>query len=254
MIDDLKRLLESYQKWLIEKTEITLGDGFVKITAPYIDRHNDYIQLYAIKNKDGYILTDDGHTIADLEQSGCKLDSPKRKQLLNETLNGFGVTHDQDSLLVIANPENFPIKKHSLIQAILAVNDLFYMAESTIKSLFFEDVQGWLNNNKIEFNKKVKYTGKSGYIHNFDFVIPSTERFPARLLSTINKPTKSTAESMVFSWIDTKEARGDSALAYAVLNDSDGIFGSPVLDALRSWDVKPILWSERDSFISELRN
>ena len=39
----------------------------------------------------GFILTDDGYTIDDLELGGCKLNTPKRQDLLQITLNGFGV-------------------------------------------------------------------------------------------------------------------------------------------------------------------
>ena len=44
-----------------------------------------------------------------------------------------------------ASENNFSLRKHSLIQAMLAVNDLFYLASPIITSLFREDVEAWLN-------------------------------------------------------------------------------------------------------------
>jgi hypothetical protein len=41
---------------------------------------------------------------------------------------------------VHASPDNFPSRKHSLVQAMLAVNDMFYLAVPMVTSLFYEDV------------------------------------------------------------------------------------------------------------------
>ena len=90
-MDNLKNLIDKYYAWLKDKTVLNHIDDVAEITTPYLDRHNDYIQIYALKDRDKYKLTDDGYTIKDLQISGCSLDSPKRKKLLNAILNGYGV-------------------------------------------------------------------------------------------------------------------------------------------------------------------
>jgi Domain of unknown function DUF1828 len=84
------------------------------------------LQIYARREDGGFVLTDDSYIIHDLESSGCKLDTEKRKDLLRMTLNGFGVNLNQDAIEVHATPDNFPLRKHNLVQAMLAVNDLFF--------------------------------------------------------------------------------------------------------------------------------
>src|SRR2546429_4820113 len=79
MIQDIQRLLDAYHAWLKDKTALRQVDDWIEITTPYLDRHNDYVQIYAKKSNGSYILTDDGYTIDDLETSGCKLQSPKRQ-------------------------------------------------------------------------------------------------------------------------------------------------------------------------------
>lgn len=162
---DIEKLLEDYRDWLREKTALKEIEGtdWVEITTPYIDRHNDALQLYARRENGGYLLTDDSYTINDLEASGCLLNTAKRKDLLRLTLNGFGVRLNADALEVTASPETFPLRKHSLIQAMLAVNDLFYLAQPVVASLFFEDVVSWLDESDIRYTPKVKFTGTSGY-------------------------------------------------------------------------------------------
>ena len=95
MIKEIEALLYDYQQWLKDKTTLREVSDWVEITTPYLDRHNDYLQIYAQKRNGGYVLTDDGYVLDDLEQNGCKLESPKRQKLLKITLNGFGVQlHD----------------------------------------------------------------------------------------------------------------------------------------------------------------
>ena len=241
MIEEIQDLIDTYLKWLKDKTLLRQVKDWVEITTPYLDRHNDYLQIYAKRQNGGYLLTDDGYVLEDLQQSGCKLESAKRQALLRITLNGFGVQTKEGRLEIHASPENFAIRKHNLIQAMLAINDLFYLAVPVVASLFYEDVVAWLDLHEIRYTPKVKFTGKSGYDHLFDFVIPKSRLHPERILRTINHPNRDTAETLAFSWIDTKEVCPPDSRAYAFLNDLDQTISIPVVDVLRSYDVNPIL-------------
>ncbi|MDD5686246.1 MAG: DUF1829 domain-containing protein [Elusimicrobia bacterium] len=252
MIDEIQKLLDNYLNWLKDKTALRQVEDWVEITTPYLDRHNDYLQIYVKRDNNGYILTDDGYTIADLMQSGCELDSKKRKDLLLLTLNGFGVKMQEKSLTLHASSENFSLKKHNLVQAMLAINDLFYLAAPMVASLFFEDVTSWMNINDIRYTPRIKFTGKSGYDHLFDFVIPASKRQPERIIQTINRPNKDTAQALAFSWIDTKEVRPTNSKAYAFLNDSEQKTMPSVIEALFNYGVNPVIWSEREAIRQEL--
>lgn len=252
MIDDIQHLMNTYHAWLKDKTILREIDQYIEITTPYLDRHNDYLQIYAKRANGGFVLTDDGYIIEDLEQSGCKLESPKRQDLLKLTLNGFGVQLDGKNLQVHASPENFALRKHNLVQAMLAVNDMFYLAVPMVASLFYEDVVAWLDLHDIRYTPKVKFTGKTGYDHLFDFVIPKSRRQPERILQAINRPNRDSAQAVVLAWIDTKEVRSPDSRAYALLNDSEQLVSQAVIDALRNYDVQPVAWSQREAVREEL--
>jgi len=158
----------------------------------------------------------------------------------------------EDALEVHASPNNFALRKHNLVQAILAVNDMFYLAVPMVASLFYEDVVAWLDLHEVRYTPKVKFTGKTGYDHLFDFVIPKSRHQPERILQAINRPTRDTAQALVFAWIDTKEVRPPDSKAFAVLNDSEQTVSSAVIDALHNYDVRPIPWSHREDFREEL--
>lgn len=252
MINEIQNLLDQYNNWLKDKTTIREIENWIEITTPYLDRHNDYLQIYAKKNKGGYTLTDDGYVIEDLQQSGCDLESQKRKDLLQLTLNGFGIKLEGNNLIIHATNENFALRKHNLIQSMLAVNDLFYLSVPMIKSLFLEDVTNWLEFNDIRYTPRVKFTGKSGYDHLFDFVIPASKKQPERILKTINKPNRNNSEIVAFSWLDTKEVRPANSKAYTILNDKEGKISEAKIDALQTYEIKAIAWSDRERFIEEL--
>lgn len=252
MINEVQSLLDQYWAWLKDRTTLRQIKDWVEITTPYLDRHNDHIQIYAKRRDGGFVLTDDGYVLQDLEQSGCKIDSAKRQGLLKMTLNGFGVQLNNQALEVHASPDNFALRKHNLVQAVLAVNDLFYLASPIVASLFYEDVVAWLDLSEIRYTPKVKFTGKSGYDHLFDFVIPKSRVQPERIVRAISRPNRDTAQAMAFSWIDTKEVRPPESRAYAILNDSEHLISESVLDAIRNYDVRPVLWSGRDQVRQEL--
>jgi hypothetical protein len=253
MSDQISTLLETHWKWLKDKTIVRqLGDEWVEITTPYLDRHNDMLQIYAKREAKGFILTDDGYVIGDLLHSGCKLDSPKRQMLLKMTLNGFGVRNREGRLEVDATAEDFALKKHCLIQAMLAVNDLFYLSIPMVASLFYEDVTAWLDQIEVRYTPNVKFTGKSGFDHLFEFVIPKSRNQPGRILQTINRPSRDAAETFAFKWIDTKEARLTESRAYVVLNDREFPISAAVLDALQNYDIYAVPWSKRKDVEQEL--
>jgi len=253
MINEVQQLLDQYWVWLKDKTKLReVGGEWVEITTPHLDRHNDYLQIYARRQSGGLVMTDDGYIIGDLIRGGCKLDSPKRQALLNMTLAGFGVQLVEGRLELHASPENFALRKHNLLQAMLAVNDLFYLAIPMVASLFYEDVVSWLEASDVRYTPNVKFTGKSGYDHLFDFVIPKSRKQPERILHTITRPSKDTAEAAAFKWIDTRDVRSSDSRAYALLNDQEQGVPQGVVDALTSYDIRSVVWSGREQVREEL--
>lgn len=143
------------------------------------------------------------------------------------------------------------MRKHRLVQAMLAVDDIFYTASSVVKSFFAEDVGLWLDKNKVRYITAVKLTGKSGYNRAFEFVIPRSSLYPDRILQSINSPRKSAVELFIFKWLDTVEARHQESKTYAVLNDVEEV-PLGVMDAFRNHNIAPVLWSRRREIKEEL--
>ncbi|MDV6343112.1 DUF1829 domain-containing protein [Nitrosomonas sp. Is37] len=128
----------------------------------------------------------------------------------------------------------------------LSVNDLFYLASPYVASLFVEDVTNWLELSDIRYTPNIKFTGKSGYDHMFDFVIPKSRKQPERIVQAVSNPKKDSAEALVFKWLDTKETRASDSRLFAFLNDTNINVSLAVIDALKNYDLEPVLWSQRE--------
>lgn len=124
MVEEITNLLEECWEWEKNNTYLKQIDDWVAIRTPYLDRHNDMLHIYVKREGDSFILTDGGYILQDLELSGCRLDSPKRKQILETTLNGFGIKIEEGALVIRASKKSFPFKRHHLIQVMLSM----YMA------------------------------------------------------------------------------------------------------------------------------
>lgn len=255
LITELHSHFDNYLAWLKDQTVFSeLDNGAVEITAPYLDRHNDYLQFYVLRNEQGLFFTDDGYILNDLAMSGVEFNTPKRKKLLTEVANGFGVQIKDGQLTTLANKNNFAVRKNSFIQAMLAINDMFSLANASVASFFFEDVEAWLTQHNIRYLSNVNLSGKSGFTFNFDFAIPKSSQSPERLLHTINNPVKNNIEHILFGWSDTKEARGADTTLYVALNDINHRISDSTMQSLRNYNINPILWSKKDKAISQLIN
>lgn len=249
-----QQLIDSYIDWLKEKiTSREIGNA-IEITSPLMDRHNDFLQIYVVPDGDQLRVTDDGYILNDLLLSGCDVDvSNKRKEVLNSLLRGYGVSRSVNNELYInATIENFPQRKHMLVQAMLTVNDMFLTTRETVESIFWEDVEMFLLSNDIRFTDRVNFTGKSGFIQSFDFLIPRSKKRGDRLIRALSNPTKTSAQNVLFAWEDIKNNRREDTTLFTIINDNQKKISNEVISALHQYDVKTILWSQRNSFIAEL--
>jgi hypothetical protein len=250
---DFRHVVDDYLKWVRDNTIVkTIEEGSVaSISTPLLDRHNDHITIYVEKKEYGMLLTDDGYTIADLKMSGLELGTPKRLAMLTTILNGFGVKNLKNELFIEATIENMGQKKHALLQAILAVNDMFFLAQETVYSLFKEDVELYFQTHDIFFAKDIKLAGKSGFDHNIDFLIPSSRNKPERLIKTVNNPKKDQVLSAIMAFGDIIQVRGNKMANYVIYNDIDKKVMPDAVSALESYGIKHIPWSQKERFQEE---
>ena len=135
---ECEQLIEAYVEWLRKGLSVESLEGACELTTPFLDRHNDHLQIYAVKQNGKVVLSDDGYILSDLRTSGLDLNTPKRKAVLESVLNGFGVHTDGKQIVVEASARNLGQRLHALVQAMVAVNDMFVMAQPRVAGFFWE--------------------------------------------------------------------------------------------------------------------
>ena len=249
-----QQVISDYLNWIRDNTIAkTIEEGKIcTISTPFLDRHNDHLDIYLVKNDDFFMITDNGYTLSDLRMSGFEINTPKRDTILKTVLNGFGVKLNNDNQLYVdATTNNLGQKKHYLLQAILAVNDMYNLSQETVLSLFKEDVELYFKSNEIIFSKDIKLTGKSGFDHNIDFLVPASRNLPERLIKTINKPKKDTVLSSIMAFNDIIQTRESDTKNFVVYNDIEREVSRDIIDALDNYGVFHIPWSQKEKCIAE---
>jgi len=254
MSDSANLLVESYLKWVT--TEISaqvLQDGVTQLTTPFVDRHNDHLQIYAEpRGPDLFLLTDDGYIVAELKSSAVETRGHRREEIFRQLLVDHGVVLQGKELQTEASTKDLGQKVHNLVQAMLSLDDMFILTQPTVQKIFLEDVAIFLEEQDIRYTPRVKFAGKSGLDHLVDFVIPKSREAPERVVQVLNSPRRDRVESILFSIRDTRAARGQEVSYYAIINDTRGKVPSEVLNAFSEYSVQACPWSHREELVRSL--
>jgi uncharacterized protein DUF1828/uncharacterized protein DUF1829 len=247
-------IAESYLRWIRrEVSDQVLDGGVTELTTPFLDRHNDHLQLYAESmGPDRFLLSDDGYILAELTSSGVSVKGARREDRLLEFLRGYGVTIRDNELQVEATAADLGQRVHSLVQAMLAVDDMFVLAQPRSGAVFVESVAKFLDEREIRYSPRVKFAGRSGLDHLVDFVIPKSRVAPERVLHVLNSPRRDRVESLLFAVNDTRPTRGHDVSYFALLNNTSTRVSADVMNAFTQYQVHALPWSERESIAEQL--
>lgn len=250
--------IDNYLAWLKENmTQTKLDNGLIEVTTPFLDRNNDYTQIYFRKETDStYTVTDLGYTVTDLMLSGVDITTDRRKGIFKQILARLGIQYDkrEQALFIKCDKSKLPVAQHILMQGMLDVNDMFYLATRTVKSLFYDEVCKFFDENEIFYSKDISIVGKSGLNHSFDFLLQRNKRNPERFIRLLNVPSRSNIERLLFAWEDVNSARNfvaDTSRFIIIINDNKKI-GDNLLESINNYDACPLKWSKREDYRERL--
>lgn len=240
--------IDEYSRWFKENSSARkLQNGWTEIGTPFMDRHNDGLTIYAKLENGNITLSDDGYIIGDLLADGVTINRQKRKKILDSFLMSYGVQNVDNELVMYTTLSEYPINMHMFIQAMLAVNDMFMLNNTTVKTIFIDDVASFLDKQQIIYTPSFIAKGSTGLEFNFHFQIAG--RTSEILINSFNTINPGNISSFLFDWIDIKEARQKCAkkqvLGLAFINDEKGV-DTKFLNALTAKNTDYILFSERN--------
>lgn len=115
--------LEVYSSWLKQNMSQRDNDGVISLVLPYLDKDNDFIEIYIVKEENGFTLTDDGETLNSLEMEGVSFSKDSEK--LNSILDSFGVLREENELIVKCQFNELALKIHMLSLCMMQVSNYF---------------------------------------------------------------------------------------------------------------------------------
>lgn len=247
----IDKLLDDYYRFLKQKTVITeiSTSDWIEIDTPFTDVFNDTIEIYAKRQNGKIILSDDGHTLRNLELSGVEISrSQNRKDMLDRILLNYGVHLDDKELIAEATESSFPQKKLNMLSAISEANDLYVIAKHTVASLFREDVKEYLDEREMVSTPYFISKGSTGLEFTFDFQIAYKQT--ELLIKAFNSVNKLNLPHFLFTWDDVKQVRERQSekkvIGLAVINNEEREVKSEYLEALQNRGAEFILWTDRN--------
>lgn len=249
-----EKFIEKYLEWIKQNSFVNeIEKGKWMINSPFLDRHNDYLEIYVVeKAKDSFILTDDGFVYDDLLSEGCELSSPKRKEIFKLSLIGLGVNFNDKTheLYLETDFDNIGRNKHRMIQAMLSIGDMFMLSSSNVSSIFKEDVRAYFRRREVPFISDFKINGKSFIEHNIEIGFPATKNNPETMIKVINNPLMSNAKNAIFAFTDIKEIRKE--IQGVVIYNDDQKISRGFVRALTAYKIESVAWSDREKYSDKI--
>jgi len=248
---EIDALVNSYWKWMKDRTILkTVKDGWVEVNTPFMDRHNDGLQIYVRKVGDYVEITDDGYAISDLESSGCSLKTDKQVSFLNKILNTNGVKLDDGSLYMKVPMSEFPSRKNDFITTMQQIGDLYTTSKGNVYSLFSDEIALWLESKDMYPHRNIKIQGTEGITYSLDFLFARVKNAPEKALQAIGTPTKHNV-----SWVIVMNeglSKNRNIQMHIMLNDErmSQRMKKEVTLLSNSHGLHPHLWSNPDTIFT----
>lgn len=248
-------LIDSYLEFLRVGFEVLDGQQGCTIVTPFTDPSGDSIELTARRDEDGRVhISDLGEAYDFLYLSGVSPMSPgsARKDLIVEILKDNHCEMSNGEIETIVSPdESIGRRVHGLINAILSVEDLVYVARATSIQTFRGEVDEYLSSRNISFSRDEPLRGRSRS-NRFDFVIrKGLDTTALRALSTRTASyAKFLAVDTSFSILDVKQIN-PGLRGIPILDDRLGLGpweGEP-LDVLNTYSDLVIRWMQREPLL-----
>lgn len=255
-VSEANAILDDYASRLRKGMAVAQRGTGVCVVTPMLNRNNDNFNIYIADSSDhGYVMTDLGETMGDLEFSGFKF-TDNRIEKVDSILRSFGVERNEDNeLYVHGSRSTIPARMNLLMQAMASVDDLYVTSRSQVKSMFAEDIEDWLVGHDIQVVPSPYFTGKSGMVSRFDLAIGKSRRSNMRLIKAVNNPQKSEIQNALFLWQDVSAFRTDCD-GYVFMNSfntSSGSVSEEVIEAVKAYDLVPVVWGvDEDRYLEAL--
>ncbi len=225
-------------------------NGRLVIVTPFEYPDGDLIEFYVTEEHGQLVLTDLAETLATLASYRFDTEStPKRRKLFESVLKGFEAHYFRGEIRVpLASPKELISALVRLSQATLRTTDLLFTSRFGAGTTFKEEVEEYLTEKQLPYQKDYKLTGRSGQTYALDFYIEQRNPFLIEALSTGSSGyAEQLVNRTVRMWYDLR--RVDGRFVYStILDDAEDVWKEQQIEILSSLS-ELIVWSEREKLV-----
>ena len=178
----------------------------VRVRTPLLYPDGDVVDVFVLERDSNYIVTDYGDALGWLGMQSVSVRRSQKQQLLVEDVcQTLGIELNRGQLVLRSRPDDaLGETVIRLAQAIVRVSDLWFTLRSRALQMTAEEVDEWLREKQIHFERDVKQLGRSGRSWTIDFRTYSGERmYLIFLLSTGSRPAvRRITEHVVAGYVD----------------------------------------------------
>ena len=230
----------------------------VRVRTPMLYPDGDVVDVFVLERGSGYTITDFGDALGWLGlQSISRQRSPKQQMLIQDVCQTLRIELFQDQL-VIRQVVSDELAESVLrvAQAAVRVSDLWFTFRSQSFQNTADEVDEWLREKRIPFDRQVTKQGRSAQNWTIDFETHTDNRTSlVFLLSTGSRGTvRRLAEHVLAGCVDLSHLKiNQSGLAFVSLFDDTEDVWHPEDFNLVDEHSEIARWSRPDEFESLLR-
>jgi hypothetical protein len=138
---------KDFQRKVCEKVRL-LPEGIerFRVLTPFMFDDGDHLAVVLRKDRDGWLLSDEGYTYMHLTYDVDEADLRRgtRAKIIADTLAGFRVDDRDGELEARVGGDGFGDALYTFIQALLRITDVTFLSREVVRSTFAEDLRSFL--------------------------------------------------------------------------------------------------------------
>lgn len=117
------------------------GVNRYRVFTPFVFDDGDHLVIVLKREQNGWILSDEGHTLMHLTYSISESDLQRgtRQKIITDTLSAFRVQDREGELVAAIENSEYGHALYSFVQAVLKISDVTFLTRERVRSTFMED-------------------------------------------------------------------------------------------------------------------
>lgn len=234
----------------------TVGE-YIRIRTPYLYPDGDVVDLFLRIDGEIITLTDLGETVRWLSMQTFARQRSKKQDLL---IQDICLTHRIEfyrSMLItrVSKSESLAYALTRLAQAALQVADLWFTSKTNAFASIKEEVEDFLIELNVPYDRNYRLPGSSGRFWNIDFYTRQPQQ--TSLIYVLSTGSRASARNLTqktfTAWYDLRGLKTTltSVNFISLIDDAADVWSSDSLSLLEEFsDV--IYWSQTDALREEL--